>query len=83
MAGTIVFEGYPAEEVVILPGIVDGNTYTTRMGAPFVCIAQMRDATHAGGTANVLTTAISGRVITFTVKGYTAGTVEAIIKGRA
>lgn len=82
MAGTTVFEGYPAEEVVVIPGIVNGNTYTTRMSAPFACVATMRDATYAPGTANILTTAISGRVITFTIAGYTAGTADLIIKGR-
>lgn len=82
MVTTTRLDPYLAEDNVRLAGIADGDTYTTKLSKPESLFYTLQDASYTGGTANVLLHSISGRIITFTMKGYTAGTVNLTVKGR-
>jgi hypothetical protein len=80
--GTVQMDGFPAFDIVMLKAITNGDVYQSKLSYVYGAQVTMRDAVYTHGTANTITTGISGSAITINTRGFVSGTADLIAYGR-
>ena len=81
MVTTVRIDGFLARDHVRLQGLVNADTFTTKLSTVENVQYTMQDAS-ATGTALVMHHTVSGRIITFNLVGITSGTANVVVYGR-